>query len=487
MSLGIPRPEPRTLAFAGALLLSLAGAGLTLWGMPPTTATGRPGPGREAPVTATDVGTGRRSHSPTLASDPTDDRVAVVVHGVDGSSGGCGVALSGDGGDSWVPAAAAVGLPPDVDRCSEPDAAFDHRGRLHVLFTGLAANSDVPVGAYLAVSDDRGTSFGPPQRVLGPARGARLAVTAPAGGSSRIHLAWSAVEGGEILAAHSDDGGRTFSGPEPVSDPLRPPRSGPDLAVDPDGGVLVGFLAASDEASGRSAPGGPASGSGRWQVMTASTAGEDGFGAAVVVDDAVVPSRSTSGSPPAVAAAGGRTCLAWTDGRYGDPDVLLRCRREGAGWEPARRVNDDARGNGYWQYQPGLAMAANGRIDVAFYDRRNNLRNLLTGVAFAYSYDAERFSANVFMSRPPFDGGLLAGSAAVGPGVTLVAGPTSSLAAWADTRNASDAGLVADIYSARATLLFASRRPPWALPAGAAVAAAGAAGLWAFRRREPLP
>ncbi len=486
----VPRPEWRTFAFGLAALVALAGVGLGLWGMPPTSALGRPKVSREAPVTPTDVAAQRMSGSPAVAADPTEDRFVALAHGVDGPERGCGLQVSGDSGASWV-AAAMPQLPEGVEWCSSLDVAFDGGGRLYLLFTGFAGPDPSPTGVYLSASDDRARTFATSHRVLGPSsRGARLAVDPSPGGAGTVHLAWLA-DSGVVMAAQSGDGGRSVSEPVEASDPGE--RVGPPaLTAQAGGGVKVAYFDLGSEDAGPQAR--PRS------LVVAVTDRTGSFGSREVVDTAVVAppqDRAVSGdlaAPPAMAASADRTCLAWTDSRFGDPDVLLRCRSLSGGWEPARRVNDDRRGSGYWQYRPGLAIADTGRIDVAFFDRRENVRNSLTGVSYSYSYDALRFSPNVFLNRQPFDATLRGGRPSTqaetpgdtGPGLAVAAGDTASLAAWTDTRNHTPELVAQDVYSAQATLLFASRRPPWAAPAGAATVALGAAGLWLFRRRAPV-
>jgi hypothetical protein len=141
---------------------------------------------------------------------------------------------------------------------------------------------------------------------------------------------------------------------------------------------------------------------------------------------------------------------------------------------------------------PQIAIASNGRIDIAFYDRRDNYRNATTDVGFTYSYDGSHFSTNVSFNRLRFSAiigpsegvGSATGPVDVGSHLALLSQGTSSLAAWTDTRNAAEGRTAQDIYSARATLLFSASRPRWAVPTGAGIFAAALAGMWAFRRRH---
>jgi len=471
--------------------------------MPVTRALGRPGSFTEAPVTATDLVRQRVSSSPALAADPTAPRFVVAAHRTDGPERGCGLQVSGDGGGSWAGASPVPVLPPGTGECYAPEVAFDGRGTLHYLFVGLAGPGMKPTGAFLTTSTDRARTFSPPLRVLGPlSYGVRMVID---GVTGRIHLAWLQA-GAEptatgftslsnpVMTAHSDDDGASFSEPVMVSTPTGR-LAGPALAVGPGGRVEVAYYDLGDDARDYEGQAG-LTWEGRWSLLVATSSDGGGrFGPGVVVDDAIlaayrVPSIFTM-APPALVAGPQGTCLAWTDARHGDADVLLRCRSGGGRWGSVRRVNDDPQGNGTWQYLPQLALAPTGRLDVAFYDRRisSSLRNDRATVAFAYSYDGRQFSSNIALTHAFFDPAVgpvagPAGTADFGSRLGLLSQDSSALAAWTDARNGRKGVVTQDVYSAQATLLFASVRPQWAVPAGAALAAASVGAMALLRRRN---
>jgi hypothetical protein len=285
------------------------------------------------------------------------------------------------------------------------------------------------------------------------------------------------------MTSRSTDGGKTFSSPVAVSPSDGQRRAAPALAVDPEGKATIAYY---DLGAQRASPD-PTEQPARWALMAASGDGPDGrFRPAEVVDGAIVPLAKTGPifdvPPPALVAGPERQCAAWTDRRFGDPDVLLRCRSKTGPWGPVERINDDPRGSGYWQYLPQLALAPNGRIDVAFYDRRANYYNRLTGLDFAYSYDGRTFSVNFDVSKVPFD--ATEGDVDPGSGVTMWAGNTSSLVVWADARNRASPLLSQDLFAAKADSLLAAFRPAWALPSGLGGVAGGSAGMWLLRRRR---
>lgn len=500
-------PSPGTAAFGLLALGAVLGGGFAVWGLPVAPALGQPGTFVEAPATATDLANGILNNSPALASDPSNPDLVAMAHRVDGSDRGCGLQISGDGGEGWVGVEPLGKLPPGIDRCHSPMAAFDGQGNLYYSFLGLAGPDHRVGGVFLTRSADGARTFSPPSRVAGPlAYGARVAVDLRSG---RIHVAWlQAAEEptatgfssptNTIMAAHSDDGGATFSAPVVVAAPMGRRLAAPALAVGPDGRVEVAFYDLGDDARDYGGTDG-LTWDGRWSLLASrSSDGGARFLPATTVDETIAPAFRVPSiftmAPPALAAGKGRTCLAWTDARYGDADVLVRCARDGARWSAEQRVNQDPMGNGISQYLPQLGLAASGRLDIAFYDRRGNQRNEQAAVGYSYSYDGRVFSPNTAVSQSYFDPTVgpkgPAGSSAAtdfGSQIGLASTHSSALIAWADTRNRGDGGSVQDIYSAQASLLFTSDRPGWAVPVGMAVAAGSAAGMWLLRRRATPP
>lgn len=497
-------PSPRTLAFVVAGSVALGGAGLAFWGFPLTPPLGRPGVDPAAPASPTDLPAQQVSSSPTLASDPTDERVLALANRIEGPELGCALQVSGDGGESWTGAQPVPVLPAGVEHCYAPDVAFDGDGTLHYLFVGLAGGVEAPIGVFLTSSRDRAQTFSEPRQVLGArSYGARLAAS-----GERLHLAW--LEAGEkatptgfasdanvVKAAYTDDGGISLSEPIPVSGDRARRVAGPAVSVAPAGGVEVAYYDLGDDARDYRGDPGPVW-EGTWTVELATSAdrGERFEPPTIVDESAVAPWRVGSIftiAPPALATGREHTCLAWTDARFGDPDVVLRCSSE-TGWSPVKRVNDDRQGSGAWQYLPQLALAPNGRLDVVFYDRRGHPRNDLVAVAFSYSYDRLNFSASTPLTRsffaaaagPPSGAGPADGRASLGSHLGLLAQDTSTVAAWADARNAGSTSDLLDVYTAQVSLLFSSGRPLWALPTGGVLAVSGTAGMWAFRRRDRI-
>ncbi|HVL27005.1 MAG TPA: sialidase family protein [Acidimicrobiales bacterium] len=417
--------------------------------------------GADAPATANDLREPASNNSPMLLADPTEPRFVVLAHRRDAPEFGCGLQASGDGGRTFVPANPVPEVPEEADRCYAPEVAFARDGRLYYLFIGLAGEGNNPVGVYLTSSTDRARTFERPRRILGPSHyQVRMAID----GRDRLHLVWlkaasdTALGGltpdpNPLFAAHSDDGGRTFSTPVQVSDPHRPRSVAPALAVGRGGAVHVAYYDLQDDARDYQGLEGPPW-DGTWSVVVSSSHDRGrSFGPGVAVDEEIVPPGRVmliyTMAPPSVAADGdGNVYVAWTDARHGDPDVLLaRSSDGGRRFEPAQRVNDDPVGNGRDQYLPRLGVTpAGGRLDVAFLDRRNDPENFRNEAWLTWSTDGGRsFAPNVRLSSDDSDSRVgqrylvpsAEGLYEIGGRLGLLSLPASAIAAWPDTRNAA--------------------------------------------------
>lgn len=280
------------------------------------------------------------------------------------------------------------------------------------------------------------------------------------GSHGRLHLVWlhtSSAPGlggfnpgdNPVLAAHSDDGGRSFSHPVRVSDANRSRVVAPSLALGAHHAVNVAYYDLQDDARDYEGLEGP-TWDGHWSVVAATSADGGGrFGPGTVVDAGVVaPERVTliyTMPPPSLAVAGRRMCAAWTDARRGDADAVLRCSADGGRhWGPLQRLNDDQAGNGIRQYLPRLAFAPGGRLDAVFLDRRGNSDNAHNDTYFTSSVDGGRhFARNLVLSTQPSPAhnGAQYGNVAAdgqyefGSRLGLLSGRSAALAAWPDTRN----------------------------------------------------
>jgi len=450
---------------AGAMALLLGGQG----------APGRARVALEMPVTAMDRTLEPANNSPLLVADPNESRFVVMANRLDAPDFSCALQVSGDGGKGWAPARPVPKLPPGAEKCYAPEVAFDREGTLYYLFVGLRGRGNSAMGVFITSSRDRGRTFSPPHRLLGPRNYmVRMAIDRSMGKHGRIHIVWLQTNvppptgalpapPNPILSAFSDDGGKTFSRPTQVNDPERKLSVAPALALGPDHAVHVLYYDLKDDRvdyQGLEGPTWP----GPWSVV--STSSYDGgrhFGRDVVVDDRVKPPERVmlilTMAPPALAVHGKRICAAWTDARQGDRDILSRCSEtQGRSWEKPRRVNDDRVGNGASQYLPHLSMSPDGRLDAIFYDRRLDPANIGTNASYTFSTDGGRhFAPNLRLAADSFDPRIgqqyairsAKGQVEFGSRLGLLARRDGALAAWADTRNSLPLGKAQDIFSAK--------------------------------------
>ena len=474
----------------------------------------------EVPVTAVDLfaDADRANNSPMLAQAP-DQPLVALANRIDAPKFGCALHLSRDRGRGWVPAQPLENLPAGVEKCYAPEVAFDRAGTLYFLFVGLHGPGNVPVGVYLTRSTDGGRSFSEADQILGPNTfQVHLLIDPEMGRRGRIHVTWLQASGvppiggfpdppNPVMAFYSDDGGKRFSTPVRVSDGHRERVVGTAIALGKDHAVHVLYYDLQDDAVDYQGLEGPAWG-GQWSVVLATSPDAGGhFGPGVVVDDAIVPPERVmlilTMPGPAVAADGrGRVFAAWSDGRHGDADILVRRSLDaGRSWGPTVRLNDDDIGNGRSQRLPRLSIAPGGRVDAVFYDRRDDPANLADDVWFTSSApDGDLWSANIRVTSasssslvgPTYPIRSAKGLIEFGSRIALLSSDATALAAWTDTRNAPHDGRGQDIFSTTVDLHTAVA-PPDASDAGRApmlpvagvlvVLAAGGASYLLRRRR----
>lgn len=472
----------------------------------------------EVPVTSIDLAFERAQNSPALAVDPQDSRFLALASRVDGGRAGfgCALHLSGDAGRSWQPAAPVPALPAGAERCYAPEIAFDRSGRLYFLFVGLQGRGNTPMGVFLTSSADRGRTFAPPRRLLGPHRyQVRMALDPESGHAGRIHLVWLQPSGppsrgglpagpNPIMAAHSDDGGRTLSDPVRVSDPARQRVVAPALALGGGGAVHVAYYDLEEDAvdyQGLEGPTWP----GTWTLAVASSddGGERFSRRAVIAEELVPPERVMlifTMPPPSLAVSPSNTVhAAWWDARNGDWDVYLaRSGDGGRHWTGPQRLNDDAPGNGRHQYLPRLAVAPDGRLDAIFYDRRDDPENVFNHVYFTSSADGGRhFTPNIRLtttaSKTTTGARYLVESAKglveFGSRLALLSRADGALAAWTDTRLPQYGRIHQDIFATEVVVEAPGGGPApgpiLAVALGAGLVVVGGMVGLARRRRRP--
>lgn len=486
----------RKVGLSGSAALIAIGAVLIALGERVQDAGSVPSDGFDSPVTAMDQTIGPANNSPMLVADPADGRFVALANRLDAPDFGCALQISGDSGKSWTEVNPISALPAGAAKCYAPEIAFDRRGTFYYVFTGLTADGNQPMGSFLVSSTDRARTFSAPHQVLGASNfEVRMAIEIAAGGSARMHLAWLHASapppsGGfgsppnPIMAAYSDDGGATFSTPIQVSDPNRERVAAPALVLGPDNKIYIAYYdLGADDRDYRGLEGPTWDGS--WSlVVTSSDDRGTSFGVTTVAEPSVIPAERVmlifTMPPPSIVANAERVCVGWTDARFGDADVFIRCSAaRDQTWSEAQRLNDDPRGNGSRQFLPYLAFAPNGRLDAIFYDRRRNVENIGNDVSYVWSNDGGRsFKGNLRVSSDPSDSRIgpqyavksAEGMVEIGSRIGLWSTNGGILAAWADSRNSLKGTTGEDIFVSPVEF---SSSGGWQGPTGVTVLGAG--------------
>lgn len=359
----------------------------------------------------TDDGPTRAHNQPHVLIDPTNPRVVVIVD-ADYTSRRCEVHVSYDAGVTWVSRPDGP-QPPQYASCVRPAggsylaSAFGPTGTLYVLAPGGPTGGGVPGDAYLARSSNRGQTWsyttvahGDEPRPFVQADGTTL--TAPAfftamrlaadpHDASRVYVGFTALPaqsgffGGRrpALFARSVDGGRTFSAPVDAfaSLPLNPDdhityQDPPALAIGT-GGALYAFATVTI-ARGSAPPAGEV-------VMMATSRDYGKTWNARVIDDSILECPFCTTDPvPGIDPSTGALYLVFSHvdsappaGQFAVADFGVWFERStdgGRTWSKRVRLDDDRSTvtPGYNHYFPGLSVAPNGRIDVAWHDFRTD-------------------------------------------------------------------------------------------------------------------
>lgn len=431
-------------------------------------------------------------NSPAVAAH---GNTIVVADRIDTPRFSCTVSLSTTGGATWKQL--ILPLAADAPNCHQPDVAHDGSGRLLVLYTATGGRFNQPVGAWVQRFDGERPE-GPPVRVA-PAEAfhARMAVDGP-----RVWVTWVQVDGaaekplgfsvppGPVRLARSDDGGATFAPAVTVSEGRRVVQPTP-LSLG-GGRVMIGALDLGDdrmnyEAAHQGQGGDPPEG--RWGVLswTSADAGAT-FGPPVLVSgDLRIPQRIIANLAPApsFAAGGGRLFAAWDAGRGDGRDVFLaRSDDGGASWSAPVAVAPGPRG----QFLPAVGVAPTGRVDVLFYDRRQDPEDQRAEVTLASSFDGGRTFRTATVSDAPFDTrigfGSLQGIPLLGSRLAVLSEAGRALALWSDTGRGTIDDSVQDLAVVSIDVQEKGRRTPALVALGLLLLGLGG-GLFLVARLRP--
>ena len=479
----------RAGAAAAAFLLVALGGGVA-----GSAETGR----LTAPVLATDDKDEVPVHtytSPSLVVDP-DDPLKVYAATVEIRTQRCAFLRSADGGRTWVKAKASPS-PPSFPFCTHTSFAVPMgllaMGRDKTLYYAHHA-WDIQDGGretanrslFLARSDDEGETWeSAPVRNVRGRQGNEIERNIPVdmvvdtrtGDADVVYVSWnlgrpqpaSPSQPSLPMMAVSTDGGRSFGEPVNVAGAFYDdPRnlagempetarkkenfggSSPNLALDGNGNLFVSWVRSTSNITPSPVP---------MLYLSKSTDG----GRTFTVSD-LTPGKADSlgftGPMLDWSRAGGDNGslhVVW-EGKeprvQGDRDVLHRRSTDGgATWSEIKAVNDDDPAQLYAQFHPMLSVAPNGRLDVAWWDMRDNGGRAVVDVYHSSSDDAgvtwsknervtDRSIDRTFGIWKPGTGG----DARQPPGVA--SSDRVAHLVWDDTRNGNPTTETQDLYAA---------------------------------------
>lgn len=452
----------------------------------------------------------RNHNSPQVAVNPTN-RELVVVESDPRGTRACNVHISMDDGRTWSRGGELMVKPfTDCSFYAEygPYASmvFGSDGTLYVAFVASAflnrERDATPRHVFLARSSDGGRTFsktkvydapdGNPDRGLN--KGPTLAVDPQH--PRRVYVGWRqgirgtpAKENLKSNIAASSDGGSTFRAPVNLADD----RGGdyPWAAVGPDGTVHAVIWTRTGTfpplPAGQPSPVRPI-------IYRRSTDAGKTWSPPTEID----PGNQRSGSPrPPVLASdqSGTLYMAWysnadpnnmSPGFKGDLEIFLRRSTDGGKtWSERRVLNDDGDRGGVRanQFDPGISIAASGRVNVAWYDGRlspklppestGNDDNGFQDVFYTSSTDRGRtWRQNLRITDRIIDRsvGVWNNNVASHHNVGIASTDDSVYFAWQDSRNGNALTQAEDIYFASLKLA----------PSGVAAETQPGAPLWAI-------
>jgi hypothetical protein len=448
-------------------------------------------------VTA-DPGSGRGHAIPVLAQHP-DDPETLVLAEVDAYTSRCMVHVSRNGGLSWAKATQPP-TPSDWPGCgfavtgALADLAFAPDGTLYYAWSAFQPTT-YQQRIYLARSSDLGATWDTTALPrIGPRTTPRQfgadsmpSIVIDRDDPNLVYVSWWSNNGiwnmpESITGASasiwcrlvenrplarpwlsvSRDGGATFGDPVDMAPGVDGCTTEPYLTQGKDGAIHALFGETTRTATEGQAP--PAH-------LFSSTSHDQGRTftlTQVHTQSGPADGRSStstsdwlSGPSPGVDPKTGDLYVVWEEMGTGVPQILsARSADDGATWSQPVKVNDGdpKRDWDFADQMPTLGVAPNGRIDVVWYDYRNDAtfkdgdtRNGFQDVYYSSSTDGGRsWTKNVKLNDRAIDrrfgprrtGGIY------GP-LGLVSTDKLAYVAWDDTRNGTDQNANQDIYFTR--------------------------------------
>jgi hypothetical protein len=439
---------------------------------------------------------GRAHSTPQIARNPVTGELVIGSAEVR-TKKTCDIHISTDDGRTWFEGGSPMTKP--FTDCSLQATngpyitlQFTPDGTLFAGFFGSDPKyttelnrNDIPRHIFVARSSDSGRTWSTSMAFegkegepgIGGSRRAQLSVDN--NNPQHVYVGWQrggfsapapgAARKGMISVSH--DGGRNFGPPQELSDA----RGGgqPRTAVDSKG--VVHAIWAADTfgtPTGDAAPPRPIQyrrsiDQGRtWSTIQEIDPGNVGFSfnrrqliAVDPVTDAIFVTWAGNTNPRARRPPANVPSTP----EFDDREILFRASTDGgATWSPSKTVNDDAARQNIQHYNPGISVAPNGRLDIAWYDFRNSPTPEFEGpggnaggmndVYAASSYDrGATFSTNIRVTDRIIDRniGVWSNNAHSQTSVAVSSSNEATYVAWQDSRNGSAVDNAEDIYFAK--------------------------------------
>src|SRR5215210_6142137 len=163
--------------------------------------------------------------------------------------------------------------------------------------------------------------------------------------------------------------------------------------------------------------------------------------------------------------------VVWHDNRANELDVYYSSSRDGVTWAQPKRLNDDPEGTKYGQHYPQISLAPNGRLDVAWYDWRedpfppstvgngqtlslfSNRGKFVSVYMTTSRHGGATWTPNVRVNDVPIDrtiGSWINNMDVMAP-VAVASSDAGAVVAWSDTRNGNAISNTQDIFTTNVT------------------------------------
>jgi hypothetical protein len=381
-------------------------------------------------------------NEPTIAINLGNNNI-LAAGANDYSSGDswAGTYYSINGGAIW-----SAGLIPKIGSLAAYSTAGDpwisFAGANIAYYSGIAFNRQTaPNAVFLATSNNGGATFNNPT-IVESTTDPNIFHDKPwnAADGNNVYVVWTKFQSGmsPIVFKASNNQGATFGSEVAVSEPGNNQDQGSQVAVGP-GGVI--YVAWEDFNINRFLFDKSANGGGSFGIDTQVTS--------IVPIPSPLPNKAfrTNSFPyMAVNKNNGNIYIVWNDYRNGDSDILFtKSTDSGATWSAPIRVNDDPLHNGKDQFFPAISVdQSNGKINIVFYDSRNDPNNHMIDLYYAESTNGGlSFEPNqrvtTVASDPSLDG---FGGQFIGDYIGLASGTGNHHPVWADIRTGN-----ADIFT----------------------------------------